>query len=31
MGKVKSFNQYINESWEDVDDSLDKKVADLRS
>ena len=26
MGKVKSFNQYINESWEDVDDSLDKKV-----
>jgi len=24
---VKSFIEYINEAWEDVDDSLDKKVA----
>lgn len=26
MKSIKSFNQYIKESWEDVDDSLDKKV-----
>ena len=24
---IKTFNEYINESWEEVDDSLDNKVA----
>ena len=27
MATVKSFSQFINESWEDVDNSLEKKVA----
>lgn len=27
MSTIKSFDKYIKESWEDVDDSLDKKVA----
>lgn len=27
MGIIKNYSEYINEAWEDVDDSLDKKVA----
>lgn len=27
MGIIKNYSEYINETWEDVDDSLDKKVA----
>jgi len=29
MGIIKNYSEYINEAWEDVDDSLDKKVAGI--
>ena len=29
MGIIKNYSEYISEAWEDVDDSLDKKVAGI--